>query len=152
MVRIRCAVCDDYDTCLECFYNLQWGNASPSSPRSRKAKEGNGGNKGQQGEGGEQESEGNSERVHDRTHGYRVCDSINYPLFMSDWSIGEELLLIEGIQLYGLGNWGEISDHIGRLGNKTQKKVRWCGGENEGGGRGHRKATSPPPHPKHHFN
>jgi len=29
------------------------------------------------------------------------------------WGADEELLLLEGIEIYGLGNWGDVSDHVG---------------------------------------
>lgn len=34
------------------------------------------------------------------------------PLFTDDWGADEELLLLEGIELYGLGNWQDVSDHV----------------------------------------
>src|SRR5262245_5359552 len=40
-------------------------------------------------------------------------DTLNFPLFEEDWGADEELLLLEGIEMYGLGNWGDVSDHIG---------------------------------------
>ena len=110
MVRIKCAVCDDYDTCLDCFYDFQWG--TPKTTRVNRSAASSG-------QPAVQATPPPS--THSKTHGYRVCDSVNFPLFTPEWSIGEELLLIEGIQTYGLGNWGEISDHIGRLGSKIHK-------------------------------
>jgi transcriptional adapter 2-alpha len=112
MIRVKCAVCDDYDTCLDCFYDVQWGtNPAGKIPRPVRTPPGS------QTSGSPQET-----KTHSKTHGYRICDSVNFPLFSPEWSIGEELLLIEGIQTFGLGNWGEISDHIGRLGSKTHKE------------------------------
>jgi transcriptional adapter 2-alpha len=40
-------------------------------------------------------------------------DILNFPLFEEDWGADEELLLLEGIEMYGLGNWGDVSDHVG---------------------------------------
>jgi hypothetical protein len=34
---------------------------------------------------------------HKNNHPYQVVDCIEYPLFTKDWSIAEELLLLEGI-------------------------------------------------------
>ncbi len=53
------------------------------------------------------------------THAYRVIRFIPDPLYDRDWSAGEELLLLEGIELYGLGNWAEIANHVG-----TKAKAR----------------------------
>ncbi len=38
---------------------------------------------------------------------------MGFPLFEEGWGADEELLLLEAIQMYGLGNWGEISEHVG---------------------------------------
>jgi transcriptional adapter 2-alpha len=38
---------------------------------------------------------------------------LNFPLFEPDWGADEELLLLEGIEMYGIGNWSDISDHVG---------------------------------------
>ena len=46
------------------------------------------------------------------THAYRVVDCLDVPLFTKDWSAVEELLLLEGIERYGAGNWKTIADYI----------------------------------------
>ncbi|KAJ3065351.1 Transcriptional adapter ada2, partial [Quaeritorhiza haematococci] len=40
-------------------------------------------------------------------------DILDFPLFDEDWAADEELLLIEGLEMFGLGNWEQIADHIG---------------------------------------
>ena len=40
-------------------------------------------------------------------------DRVNFPLFDEDWEAEEELLLLEAISKYGLGNWEDVSDHVG---------------------------------------
>jgi transcriptional adapter 2-alpha len=50
---------------------------------------------------------------HLNTHQYHVVDSLHYPIFSKDWTIGEELLLLEGIEKHGLGNWKTIAEYIG---------------------------------------
>ncbi|KAK4705981.1 transcriptional adapter 2-alpha, partial [Phenoliferia sp. Uapishka_3] len=50
---------------------------------------------------------------HRSTHAYRIISSHAFPIFTADWGADEELLLIEGAEMYGLGNWADISDHIG---------------------------------------
>lgn len=37
----------------------------------------------------------------------------SYPIFHEAWGADEELLLIEGLTLYGLGNWQDASEHVG---------------------------------------
>ena len=57
---------------------------------------------------------------HKAWHDYRVIEQHATPVFCPDWGVDEELLLIDGCQLYGLGNWMDIADHIG---NRTKEEV-----------------------------
>ncbi|KAK0544259.1 Transcriptional adapter ada2 [Tilletia horrida] len=57
---------------------------------------------------------------HKAWHDYRVIEQHSYPIFSADWGADEELLLIDGCQTYGLGNWADIADHIG---NRTKEEV-----------------------------
>lgn len=50
---------------------------------------------------------------HRPTHAYRIISSHSFPIFTQLWGADEELLLIEGAQMYGLGNWADISEHVG---------------------------------------
>lgn len=38
---------------------------------------------------------------------------LDFPIFEAEWGADEELLLVEGLELHGVGNWEQISDHIG---------------------------------------
>ena len=98
IVRIRCAVCKDFDLCLHCF------------------------------------SVGVEIRGHKNDHAYRIIvpsptlfppnvfyqwntlantqDYTSFPLFDEGWGADEELLLLEGIQMHGMGNWTEVADHV----------------------------------------
>lgn len=58
---------------------------------------------------------------HKATHSYRIVDCLHYPIFHKEWTIAEELLLLEGIEKHGIGNWKSISDYIGT------KTPRACG-------------------------
>jgi transcriptional adapter 2-alpha len=44
---------------------------------------------------------------------YIVVDNLSSPLFKGGWEVAEELALLEGIDLYGFGNWKAVSIHIG---------------------------------------
>lgn len=77
VVRIRCAICKDFDLCLECF------------------------------------SVGVEIKEHKNDHDYKIMDYMSFPLFEEGWGADEELLLLEAIQMYGIGNWSEISEHVG---------------------------------------
>lgn len=50
---------------------------------------------------------------HKKNHHYKVVDNLSFPLFTPSWGTDEELLLIEAVEMYGLGNWKEVSDHVG---------------------------------------
>jgi hypothetical protein len=63
--RIRCAVCVDFDLCLDCFTSTDHATAIA---RLKAASDQNG-------------MAALSAIQHEATHGYRVCDSTRYPLF-----------------------------------------------------------------------
>lgn len=68
-------------------------------------------------------SSGQSTQAHKpATHPYRVIEQNSFPIFDEDWGADEELLLLEGAEIYGLGSWADIADHIG--GYRTKDEVR----------------------------
>ena len=42
-----------------------------------------------------------------------MIEQNSVPVFTPDWGADEELLLLEGAEIYGLGSWADIADHIG---------------------------------------
>ncbi|KAI0017235.1 transcriptional adaptor-like protein [Xylariomycetidae sp. FL0641] len=54
------------------------------------------------------------------THPYRVIEQNSIPIFDPDWGADEELLLLEGSEIYGLGSWADIADHIGGYRHKDE--------------------------------
>ncbi|KAL4320948.1 hypothetical protein HN51_065118 [Arachis hypogaea] len=76
-IRIKCAMCPDFDLCIECF------------------------------------SVGAEVTPHKSSHPYRVMDNLSFPLICADWNADDEILLLEGIEMYGLGNWAEVAEHVG---------------------------------------
>ncbi|XP_024930807.2 transcriptional adapter ADA2b isoform X4 [Ziziphus jujuba] len=50
---------------------------------------------------------------HKNNHPYRVMDNLSFPLICPDWNADDEILLLEGIEMYGLGNWTEVAEHVG---------------------------------------
>ncbi|GAV59866.1 Myb_DNA-binding domain-containing protein/ZZ domain-containing protein/SWIRM domain-containing protein [Cephalotus follicularis] len=56
---------------------------------------------------------------HRSSHPYRVMDNLSFPLICPDWNADDEILLLEGIEMYGLGNWAEVAEHVGTK-NKEQ--------------------------------
>lgn len=56
------------------------------------------------------------------THPYRVIEQNSVPIYDKDWGADEELLLLEGAEIYGLGSWADIADHIG--GFRTKEEVQ----------------------------
>ncbi|XP_010540843.1 PREDICTED: transcriptional adapter ADA2b isoform X2 [Tarenaya hassleriana] len=76
-IRIKCAVCPDFDLCVECM------------------------------------SVGAEVTPHKSDHPYRVMGNLTFPLICPDWSADDEMLLLEGLEIYGLGNWAEVAEHVG---------------------------------------
>ncbi|KAF9434356.1 Transcriptional adapter ada2 [Entomortierella beljakovae] len=76
-VRIRCAVCSDFDLCVRCFCS------------------------------------GKELGKHKSWHDFRVMEQHSFPIFDANWGADEELLLIEGAETFGIGNWQDIADHVG---------------------------------------
>jgi transcriptional adapter 2-alpha len=35
------------------------------------------------------------------------------PIYTTKWGADEELLLLEGIEMFGLGNWVDCAEHVG---------------------------------------
>ncbi|XP_015938035.1 transcriptional adapter ADA2b [Arachis duranensis] len=77
MIRIKCAVCQDFDLCIECF------------------------------------SVGAEVTPHKSNHPYMIMDNLSFPLITPDWNADEEMLLLEGIEMYGFGNWNEVAEYVG---------------------------------------
>ncbi|KDE07613.1 Transcription coactivator [Microbotryum lychnidis-dioicae p1A1 Lamole] len=50
---------------------------------------------------------------HRSHHAYRIISSHAFPIFTNDWGADEELLLIEGAEMYGLGSWADMAEHVG---------------------------------------
>ncbi|KAJ3409087.1 Transcriptional adapter ada2 [Chytriomyces hyalinus] len=57
---------------------------------------------------------------HLRSHDYIVKEGLDWPILESDWTAREELMLVDGLKLYGIGNYDQISTHIG---TKTKEQV-----------------------------
>jgi len=49
-----------------------------------------------------------------------VIEQNSYPIFTEDWGADEELLLLQGAEMYGLGSWADIADHIGGARDKDE--------------------------------
>ena len=42
---------------------------------------------------------------HNIGHSYSIINKLNFPTFVDDWTAEEELLLLEGLEKKGFGNW-----------------------------------------------
>ncbi|PHH68267.1 hypothetical protein CDD82_687 [Ophiocordyceps australis] len=66
-------------------------------------------------------AKGESRNAHDpATHAFRVIEQNSFPIFDREWGADEELLLLEGAEIYGLGSWADIADHIGGFRDKDE--------------------------------
>lgn len=45
-------------------------------------------------------------------HKYQIVDKMNFPLFMHNWSLKEEISLLSLIEKHGLDNWEDIADSL----------------------------------------
>lgn len=54
------------------------------------------------------------------SHSFRVIEQNSVPIYDKDWGADEELLLLEGCEIYGLGSWADIADHIGGYRDKQE--------------------------------
>lgn len=85
-IRARCAVCPDYDSCLDCF------------------------------------SVGATLNPHLPDHPYRLIQVTSECAFQQGWGADEEEKLLEGLELYGVGNWEEVAKLIGtKNASETEK-------------------------------
>ncbi|KAI0567419.1 Transcriptional adaptor 2 [Gracilaria domingensis] len=76
-IRARCAVCPDYDSCLDCF------------------------------------SVGAALKPHKAEHAYRLIQVVHTAIFQEGWSADEEEKLLEGLEMFGVGNWEQVANQIG---------------------------------------
>ncbi|EDO00584.1 hypothetical protein SS1G_14454 [Sclerotinia sclerotiorum 1980 UF-70] len=71
-------------------------------------------------------SDGKSSSQHQpATHPFRVIEQNSVPIYTKDWGADEELLLLEGCEIYGLGSWADIADHIGGFRSKDEVKEHY---------------------------
>ena len=64
---------------------------------------------------------GETSRNHDpRTHAFHVVEQNSIPIYDEDWGADEELLLTEGLEMYGLGSWADVADHVGGFRTKDE--------------------------------
>ena len=49
---------------------------------------------------------------HNKDHTYHIFDSLNFPLFIDNWSAKEEHKLLSFVEKCGLNNWEEISKSL----------------------------------------
>ncbi|KAI1007992.1 Transcriptional adapter 2 [Podosphaera aphanis] len=70
----------------------------------------------------------NGEATHNHnpgTHPYRVIEQNSVPIYDKNWGADEELLLLEGAEIYGFGSWADIADHIGGYRTKDEVKTHY---------------------------
>ncbi|XP_065058463.1 transcriptional adapter 2-beta-like [Rhopilema esculentum] len=57
-------------------------------------------------------SSGSEMGDHKKDHGYQIFDNGTFPVLSEDWTAEEEILLLDGVEQHGYGNWDDIADHI----------------------------------------
>ncbi|KAF8464001.1 hypothetical protein BDZ91DRAFT_772394 [Kalaharituber pfeilii] len=56
---------------------------------------------------------------------HNFIEQRSVPIFDPDWGVDEELLLLEGAEIYGPGSWADIADHIGGGRDKEEFKQHY---------------------------
>eukprot|EP00741_Cyanophora_paradoxa_P016065 tig00000042_g15509.t1 len=59
--------------------------------------------------------------THKRDHPYNGMENAQFPFFTEDWGASDELLLLEGIENFGLGNWTDVAEHVGKPADDCQR-------------------------------
>ena len=54
-----------------------------------------------------------------------MIEQNSVPIYDKNWGADEELLLLEGAEVYGLGSWADIADHIGGYRNKDEVREHY---------------------------
>ncbi|KAI5074392.1 hypothetical protein GOP47_0010353 [Adiantum capillus-veneris] len=49
---------------------------------------------------------------HKANHPYRVIENLSFSLIHPDWTADEEMLLLEGVETHGLGDWVKVAVHV----------------------------------------
>ncbi|EKX73837.1 transcriptional adapter 2 protein, putative [Theileria equi strain WA] len=94
--HIKCAECVDFNICVKCFSSgLEKADSSALASSFVPSV-----------------ATGNSNVKHKNTHKYIPVGPANFALFTKDWSAEQELLLVDAIAKYGLGNWTEVSEMV----------------------------------------
>ncbi|KAL1915166.1 uncharacterized protein VTP21DRAFT_7647 [Calcarisporiella thermophila] len=57
-------------------------------------------------------SKGKEVGQHKNWHDYRVVSKPAFPIFDADWGADEELLLLQGLEKFGMGNWKAVAKHV----------------------------------------
>ena len=68
---------------------------------------------------------------HAPSHPYTVIDSAEFPVLRSEWTAREHMELLDAVEQYGYGNWGDIAKKV------TPSRRA---GLSSGGQRGHEEA------------
>ncbi|XP_073313030.1 transcriptional adapter ADA2b-like isoform X2 [Primulina huaijiensis] len=50
---------------------------------------------------------------HKNNHPYRIMDTLAFPFFCAEWNVDEEIILLEGLEIYGPSNWSKVAEHVG---------------------------------------
>lgn len=67
-------------------------------------------------------AKGASTKTHKPYHDYIVIEQQAYPIFCNDWGADEELLMIDGLEQFGMGSWEDIAEHVGRRSKEEVEK------------------------------
>ena len=66
-----------------------------------------------------------SKGAHTSRHPYQVIDPMKFPLLDPHWTAKEEVMLLEGLQMFGYGNWSSVSEFLGTRRTPTECETHY---------------------------
>lgn len=63
---------------------------------------------------------------HVNNHPYRVIDNMKFELFDTSWGADDELRLLDAIEKFGIGNWSEIGEIVGKGADEVERHYIEC--------------------------
>ena len=70
---------------------------------------------------------GRESESHKKTDPYRIIERLDKDFLENEWSCYDELSFLEAIELYGYGNWSDISTHLpSKTSRQIERHFKYC--------------------------
>lgn len=67
---------------------------------------------------------GKEYKKHFKNHSFRLINNLKFRIFDKIWSAKEELLFLKGLEIFGFGNWQDISNYV-KLKDPREVERHW---------------------------